>query len=72
MLISFESFSGSEPNLSECRTKNVLTDLNRCLSKNSTCKFAFADCCTNTYCLHPDQGNFQSTAKSEYRLKRFN
>lgn len=71
MLISIESFYGSEPNVSECRTKNVITDLNRCLSMNSTCKFAFADCCTSTYCLHPDQGNFQGTAMSEYRQKHF-
>jgi hypothetical protein len=67
MLIPTEDFSGNEPNVSECRTKIILTDLYRCLSKNSACKFAFSDCCTSTYCLHPDRPKFQGTAKSDYR-----
>lgn len=67
MLIPIEIFSGSEPDVNECQTKSISIDLSRCLSKNSTCKFAFADCCSSIYCLHPDQGNFQGTSRSDYR-----
>lgn len=69
MQIHKETFSGIEPNVSECRTRKVLKDLSECLCHNATCIYSFSDCCTSTYCLYPDPDRFLAASKPSIRLE---
>jgi len=59
MPIPIQNFSGTEPNVKECRTEYIVHDFSRCLSNNSACKYAIPAGYTSTYCLHPDHGTFR-------------
>jgi len=67
MPIPIQNFSGSEPNVRECRTEYIVHDFSRCLSNNSTCKYAIPAGSTSTYCLHPEHGSFWDNTKSPPR-----
>jgi hypothetical protein len=61
MPIPIQNFSGSEPEVTECRTEHIVHDFSRCLSNNSSCKYAIPAGYSSTYCLHPDHDTFRNT-----------
>ena len=67
MPIPIQNFSGSEPNVNECLTEYIVHDFSRCLSNNSTCKYAIPAGYTSTYCLHPEHGSFRNSVMPDSR-----
>ncbi|QEM67538.1 hypothetical protein FO488_04835 [Geobacter sp. FeAm09] len=59
MSIPIQNFSGSEPNVEECRTEHIVDDFSRCLAHNVACRYAIPAGTTSSYCIHPDHGAFQ-------------
>lgn len=77
MPIPIQNFSGTEPDVNECRTEYIVHDFSRCLANNSACKYAIPAGRTSTYCLHPDHATFRVAAMggshqdpAPYRLPR--
>lgn len=62
MPIPIQNFSGSEPDVETCSTEYIVHDFYRCLSNNSSCKYAIPAGRASTYCLHPDQRAFRDVA----------
>ncbi|KAB0664005.1 hypothetical protein F6V25_14420 [Oryzomonas japonica] len=59
MSIPIQNFSGSEPNVAECRTEYLVDEFSRCLAHNTACRYAVPAGNTSSYCIHPNHTAFQ-------------
>lgn len=59
MARSQQEFSGSSPKFDECRTERLVGDFSRCLTKKTTCMYAYPAGPSCTYCLHQSNRTFE-------------
>lgn len=53
--------TGTEPDLSVCKTERIANNLSRCLANNSTCEYALA-AGPRTICMHENRRDFEYSA----------